>query len=121
MSPIFWIVIALFVVTDIVVVTIVLRRFLPLLPQGAGSLIGKGKALDAAHAMVGDYLRVNYSGDPGQLAAALSGLIPALREMLRSHGIDAPPEMIRMLIEFSAARHKIASQRQLREALATLA
>lgn len=119
MSRMFWIVLALFVVADLAVIAIVARRFLRQ-PGGPGSLLGNRKAIDAAHAMVGDYLRVNYSGDPSMLPAVLGGLQPALRDLLRSQGIDPQPELIRTLIEVSAARHRIASAEQLREALATL-
>jgi hypothetical protein len=76
--------------------------------------------IEDAHVMVGDYLRVNYSGDPGHLATALSGLVPVLRDMLRSHGVEPRPEVIHALLEVSAARHRIASMHQVREALASL-
>jgi len=81
MSRIFWIGVALFVVTDIVVIAL---------------------------------------GDPGQLARALSGLLPRVRELVESHGVEPRPEVVQALIEVSAAKHGIASARQVREALATI-
>lgn len=120
MSSYFWIAVALFVITDVVVITLVMRRMGPnliglMLPGG-----DRAKLFESAHAMVGDYLRVNYSGDPQHLPAALSGLLPSLRDMLRSHGVEPRPEVVRALVEASAAKHRIASTRQLREALAVI-
>lgn len=119
MSPAFWIVIGLFVVLDIVVIAVVLRR-VRVLWQGLPSGADRNRILQSAHAMVGDYLRVNYSGDPAHLPTALSGLLPALRDLLRSHGVEPRPEMVRALVEVSAAKHRIATAGQLREALATV-
>ena len=120
MSPFFWTMIVVFVIIDVCVVLLVIRRtgstlFGLTLPGG-----DRNKVLESVHAMVGDYLRVNYSGDPQQLAAALSGLLPQLRDMLKSHGVEPRPEIVRALLEVSAAKHRVASTRELREALATL-
>lgn len=120
MSPFFWLAVALFVLTDVVVVALVIRR-------NSSTLLGlalpggdRNKVLQSIHAMVGDYLREHYTGDLQQLPAALSGLVPQLRDLLRSHGVEPRPEIVRALIEISAARHRIASARELREALASL-
>jgi len=120
MSPVFWIALVGFVIADIVIITLVIRRM-------SSSLLGltlpggdRNRLFESIHAMVGDYLRVNYSGDPQHLPAAISGLLPQLRDMLRSHGVEPRPEVLRALLQISAARHRIASARQLREALATL-
>src|SRR5262245_17649224 len=120
MSPLFWLVLALFVLVDVAVITLVIRRmgssiFGLTLPGG-----DRNKVLQSIHAMVGDYLRVNYTGDPQQLATALAGLLPQLRDMLRSHGVEPRPEIIRALVEISAAKHRVATPTQLREALAAL-
>lgn len=117
----FWIALAVFVVTDAVVLAVVLRRMNPALriPPTAGG-VDRSQILRSADALVGDHLRVNYSGDPGQLPTALSGLLPQLRDLLRSHGVEPEPQMIRSLIETAAARHRIAPRRQLREALAII-
>ena len=120
MSPVFWIALAGFVITDIVIITLVIRRM-------SSSLLGlalpggdRNKLFESIHAMVGDYLRVNYSGDLQQLPTAISGLLPQLRDMLRSHGVEPTPEVLRALLRISAAKHRIASSRELREALATI-
>ena len=120
MSPVFWLVLSLFVLTDVLIIVLVIRRmsstiFGLTLPGG-----DRNKVLQSIHAMVGDYLRVNYSGDPRQLPTALAGLMPQLRDILRSHGVDPRPEIIRALVEISVAKHRVASARELREALATL-
>lgn len=120
MSQFFWIVLALFVVVDIVVITLVIRRF-------RASLLGlilpggdRNKLFESIHAMVGDYLRANYSGDPQQLSTAISGLLPQLRDMLRSHGVEPRAEVLRALLEISAVKHRIASTKNVRQALATI-
>ena len=121
MSRLFWIAIALFVVTDIVVMTLVVRRMgLGLLGAALPGGADRSKIIESAHTMVGEYLRVNYSGDPGQLPTALQGLLPQVRDLLRSQGVEPRPEVVRTLVEVSAARHRIATSRQLREALATI-
>lgn len=120
MSSVFWIALALFVIIDAVIIVVMIRRFSSgmlglMLPGG-----DRNKLFESVHAMVGDYLRVNYSGDPQQLPTALGGLVPKLRDMLRSHGVEPRPEVVRALIEVSAAKHRVASTRQLREALETV-
>jgi hypothetical protein len=117
---IFWIVLALFVITDIVAIALVIRRFranllMPTLPG-----VSQGQALASAHTMVGEYLRASYSGDPGHLATALAGLLPHMRELAKSHGIEANPEVLHTLIALSAAKHGNASARQIRETLASI-
>ena len=120
MSNVFWILMALFVITDIVVIAFVIRRFRASLFTPTVPGASQGQVLASAHTMVGEYLRANYSGDPGHLATALAGLVPKLRELIVSQGIEPRPEVIHALIEVSAAKHKIASARQIREALATI-
>jgi len=120
MPQIFWIALALFVVTDIVVIAFVIRRFRANLlgPTMPGAHMGR--IVESAHGMVGEYLRANYSGDPGHLATALASLQPRVRELVESHGVEPRPEVVQALIEVSAAKHGIASARQVREALATI-
>lgn len=120
MSQIFWIGLALFVVTDIVVIALVIRRFRANLLGPTMPGTNMGKIVESAHALVGEYLRANYSGDPGHLATALGGLLPRLRELVESHGVEPRPEVVQALIEVSAAKHGIASARRVREALATI-
>ena len=120
MSLAFWLALALFVVMDVAIIAVVFRRvksspFALFLPGG-----GQQRVLKTADAMVSDYLRVNYSGDPQQLPAALTGLLPQLRDLLRANGVEPQPEVLRALVEVSAARHRIATPRQLREALTTI-
>ena len=121
MSSMFWVVLAVFVLTDLVVIAIVVRRMSSMmwgltLPGGAD----RGRILQSAHAMIGEHLRVNYSGDPGALPGVLAGLLPRLRDLLRSHGIEPTPEVIRAFVQVSAAKHRIATTQQLRDALATI-
>jgi hypothetical protein len=122
LSAMFWVVLALFVMTDIIIITVVIRRMGPAMQVlGFSGGANRSQLLKSAHTMVGDYLRANYSGDPGQLQAALSGLVPKLRDLLRSQGVEPQPEVVRALVEISAARHRIATLQQLREALANIA
>ena len=120
MSKVFWIGLALFVLADVVVIGFVIQRFRSSLLGTSIPGVHHGRMLKAAHAMVGEYLRANYSGDPSHLATALGGLVPRVRELVASHGVEPRPEMVRALIEVSAARQGIASARQVREALAAI-
>ena len=121
MSPTFWILLALFVITDLVVIAIVVRRMSSMVwGQALPGVAAGGRVLVTAHAMVGEYLRANYSGDPAALPAALAGLVPRLRDLLRSHGVEPTPEVIRAFVQISAARHRVATSKQIREALATI-
>ena len=119
MTPFMWIAIGMFLLTDLLVVAMVVQRIHPrllrlMLPGG-----DRDALFASVHAMVGDHLRANYSGDPQQLPTAIGGLLPGVRDMLMSRGIEPRPEVVRALIEASAIRHRIATPRQLREALAT--
>lgn len=120
MPQLFWIMMAVFVITDIVVIALVIRRFRAGLFTSTVPGASQGQVLGSAHTMVGEYLRANYSGDPGHLATVLAGLVPKVRELMVSQGIEPRPEVVHALIEVSAAKHKIASARQIREALATI-
>ena len=120
MSPIFWIVLAVFVITDLVVIAWVIRRFRANLFLPTAMDAHPGKVLAEAHEMVGEYLRANYSGDPAHLATALAGLLPRVRALAERDGINPRPEVIRVLIELSAARHGIATAQQIRQALASI-
>ncbi|MGH7729944.1 MAG: hypothetical protein ACRENJ_01690 [Candidatus Eiseniibacteriota bacterium] len=120
MSLLFWIGVALFVITDIVFILFVIRRFRANLLGAAVPGANQGQILQAAHAMVGEYLRANYSGDPGHLATALGGLLPRLRELVVSHGVEPRREVLHALIEVSAEKHRIASAREIRQALAAI-
>jgi len=114
---VFWLALALFVITDAIVIVFVVRRFRANLPGSGFAGARTGPVLASAHAMVGEYLRANYSGDPSHLATALGGLIPHVRELLRAQGIEPRPDVVRALVEVSATRHRVASPRQIREAL----
>ncbi len=122
MSSMFWLLLALFVVTDVIVITIVIRRTSPVLRTFTllGGASGN-RILQSAHTIVGDYLHVNYSGDVEALPTALAGLLPQLRDLLRSNGVEPAPEVVRALVEISANKHRIATREQLRAALATIA
>ena len=120
MSLAIWLALALFVITDIVVITLVIRRMKPALLGTGMRGAGQKQILQSAEAMVGEYMRVNYSGDPQHLPTALAGLLPQLRDMLRAQGVEPQPEILRALVEISATRRRIATSRQLREALARI-
>ena len=120
MPQIFWIALALFVITDVVIIAIMIRRFRANLLGVAVPGTNLGKIIESAHGLVGEYLRANYSGDPGHLATVLSGLMPRVRELVVSQGVEPRPEVLHALIETSVAKHGIASAKQVREALAAI-
>jgi hypothetical protein len=121
MSPMLWMFIAIFVATDLIIVTLVLRRMAPVLQllQLTGGA-NRSQLLKQAHDLVGEYLRANYSGDVAQLPTALSGLMAKLRDLLRSQGVEVDPATLRGLVEIAAAKQRIATLREIREALATV-
>lgn len=120
MTPMLWTAIILFIALDMVVIMLVIRRFRS--STLAPVLMGRGGArlLGSVHDMVGQHLRANYSGDPQHLPIAIASLKPRVREMLSGHGVEPRPELVESLIEASVAKHRIASTKQLREALATI-
>jgi hypothetical protein len=118
MSPVFWIVIAMFVATDIVVVAVVLRRVMPVVTLFRGlDPERRNRLIQDGHRIAGEFMRTNYSGDPTQLPTALGQLRPQLRDLIRSYGIEPDPTTLDLMIELSAASHRVATRSQLREAL----
>jgi hypothetical protein len=121
-SSMMWMFLAIFLVTDLILVTLVLRRMSPvlqLLQQAGGA--NRSQLLKSAHDLVGEYLRANYSGDLAQLPGVLNGLMSKLRDLLRSQGVELDPATLKALVEIAAAKQRVATLQQIREALATVA
>ena len=118
MSTMFWIILVAFVVTDIVVIALVMRRFMSAVSLFQGLEPGRrSQLMQEGHRIAGEFLSANYSSDSGQLPTALAGLRPQLRDLIRSYGLEADPVSLDLLIEVSAASHRVASRAQVREAL----
>lgn len=118
MSTTFWIIVVAFVVIDIAVIVFVMRRFMSAFSLFKGlEPARRNQLMHDGHRMVGEFLRTNYSGDPGQLPTALGRLRPQFRDLIRSYGVEADPVSLDLLIETSAVGHGIASRAQVREAL----
>jgi hypothetical protein len=70
-------------------IAVVFRRMSPALRLlGLPGGTDRNRILESAHTVVGEYLRVNYAGDPGQLATALNGLLPQLRDVVDTNYCD---------------------------------
>ncbi len=67
------------------------------------------RALSAqTHALVGEYLRANWSGDPGTLGLAVRGLLPQVRNLAERHGPALDDTILRTLVASSIAAHHLA-------------
>jgi hypothetical protein len=121
-SSMMWMFLAIFLVTDLIIVTLVLRRMSPVLQllQQAGDA-NRSQLLKTAHDLVREYLQANYSGDVAQLPGVLSGLMSKLRDLLRNQGVELDPATLKALVEIAAAKQRVATLQQIREALATVA
>ena len=117
-----WIAIGLFVVLDVVVTILVVRRVRAGILKVSGLDLSKiGPVTVAFHERIGNYMQANYSGDLGQLPDALRGLLPVLRDVAREQGLPLDDDLIKVALTASVTKHRIASAGQVREALAQIA
>lgn len=64
------------------------------------------------HEFVRSYMSGNYSGDPAQLASAMSGLLPQVREIATRRNPSIDDGLLRMLVAGSIAAHRIADRNE---------
>jgi hypothetical protein len=69
------------------------------------------------HDRVGEYMRANYGGDVSQLAHAMRGLLPHVREIIHQHGKQLDDDVLRALLVTSIAAHRIATRTEAETAL----
>lgn len=61
---------------------------------------------------VAEHMQANYNGDPGQLEAALRGVVPIVRRMATSHHLDLKEDLLRLLIVDAVSRAVAARRSQ---------
>ena len=118
----FWPAFAAFVVFDIVVTALILRKVAAGGLRLGGIDFARLRPLSAAmNERVGSYLRANYSGETDQLPQVLDALLPELRALAREKGIEVDDDTLRAALVVSASSQGLANPRELREALARVA
>jgi len=113
-----WLIAADIVVTMAVVMWIVHRRQIDLF---GGSLGDLGRFSDTGHALVGEFMRVNYSGTPEDLPGVLERLLDRLEHEARGMGLKIPRAAMKIMVRQSVAAHRLASTQHLDQALAKVA
>jgi hypothetical protein len=118
----FWPALVAFVVFDLVVTALVLRKVAPRSLRVGGIDFARLRPLsDAMHERVGSYLRANYSGRPEQLPEVIDALLPELRALAREQDVDIDDETLKAALVVSVSSHGLANPREMREALAKVA
>jgi hypothetical protein len=113
-----WVALAAFIIVDVVVTVAVLKGVLAVDSSlKVLTAMPDRKIVEAAHELVGQYLKANYSGDPNSLPAALNGVVPQVTELIRESGAEPGPDVVKALIAISAAKHRVGTMNQIREAL----
>jgi len=114
-----WIV--LFIVLDLIAVAIVLwfvlsrRRHGPS-PAGA-DIRSVARFATGVDGQIGDYLRLNYAGDPETLPRVLPELIGRIESQSRAEGLDLGRDVIESIVMQSIVGHGIARERDVQRAL----
>jgi hypothetical protein len=73
------------------------------------------------HPRIGEYLRTNWSGDPGQLAPVLTSLLSQLEEKARHRGLTVDRDTLKTVLAASVRNHRMVKGRDLGEALEKVA
>jgi hypothetical protein len=112
--------IALFLIVDAVIVYFVIKHTLEKRRESGIERVDFRKLADFTkeiHRETGRYLEANYSGDPGQLPQALSGVLTVARTRAEERGLALDADSLRKLVEVSAVKHRVAKADQIRTAL----
>ena len=114
--------IVLFVILDVIILALVLRRFVKV----KGSLNVSFQGLDFRqlsrfakdmHAETERYLQSNYSGDPRQLPDAMQGLLSLARSRAEQEGLALDAAMLKQLVAALVRKHRVAKAEEIRSAL----
>ena len=121
MNGIFWAMVAVFVVTDVLVLSVVYRRMRPLISAMRIPDVNRRRELLAAsETMIAEHLRNQSQGDVMQLGASIAALLPALRDLWRAQGVELDEPALQTVVEGVAVKRGYATRKQVREALATI-
>jgi hypothetical protein len=118
-------IIVIAVALDIVVTAVIVWLFLARRKAG-GALLGMSlgelkRFADSSHALVGEYMRANYSGNPEQLPEVLASLMTRLEDQAKAQGLTLDRDVLRALLQRSAESHRLAKPREVQAALAKVA
>jgi len=118
----------LFVIFDILVTALILRHLLAKRAAAgdgaAAALLDIGKLsqfTQAIHPRVGEMVRANWSGDPAALPQVLSRVLDEVEREARSRGLTDDRGVLKRVIEYSLAKHRLARSGEVREALRQVA
>ena len=113
------------VVVDVVVTALIV--WLVLARKKSGKLLpgmswGELKRFtDDSHALVGEHVRANYSGQPEQLPEVLANLLTRLEDQAKAQGLALDRDTLRALLQRSVEAHRLAKPREVQAALAKVA
>ena len=123
-----------FVVLDLIVMVIVLKRVVKLKVsvttnlfrggQGPGTLDqlrALGQFARDQHERIGEYMRANWSGMPEQLPSVIAALLDELDKTAREKGLALDRGVLKAMLASSLRSHRIGRGRELREAIQKVA
>jgi hypothetical protein len=114
----FWIVVGVSVIGEVVAVWLVLKSVRAAQGMLAGLDFGTLRQLsEAIDQCVTDHMSSSYDGEPAHLADALRTLLPKVREVVRTTGIQLDERGIRLLVTNALAGHKLARRGEVLRAL----
>ncbi len=119
MAPWVLFVIVAVCIVDVVVLLFVLKRMRASAAALGASEAERRELREAAHELVRGCLSTGTSGDVEQLRAALAGVVPQLRELMRSRGLTPTPGAIRILLAAALAKQGIPARNAARIPIAT--
>ena len=127
-------IIVLFVLIQVLVIALVLRRVLKLsfsvktTFQGLGpgpttldQLKAVGDFAREQHQRIGEYMRANWSGFAEQLPSVITSLTDELERDAKAKGLTMNREFLKTMVASSLRAHKIGKGRELGEALKKVA
>ena len=114
----FWVVVGVSLIGEVVAVWVVLKSVRA--AHGALADLDLGKLRELSEAIdqcVTDHMSGSYDGEPSHLAEALRTLLPKVREVVRTTGIELDEHGIRLLVTNAVAGHKLARRGDVLRAL----
>jgi hypothetical protein len=123
-----------FIIIDLIVMVIILRRVLKLKVEVTTNFVNAGhgpvtfeqlKAIGQfareEHAKIGEYMRANWSGFAEQLPSVIIALLDQLERDARAKGLTLDRDVLKPMLASSLRAHKIGRGRELSEALKLVA
>jgi hypothetical protein len=73
------------------------------------------------HARIGEYLRANWGGDPGQLPSVLTTLLAELEHDAQARGMTINRDLLKSILASSVRQHHVTKGRDLEQAMKQVA